>query len=85
MIEPGSSEVLFGKSENKYNLSAQGTLRNYTFYNYKSGYIHHCLLSGLEYNTRYYYKIGVGSSAREFWFDTPPDIDADASYTFGII
>ncbi|XP_020579350.1 phosphoenolpyruvate phosphatase isoform X1 [Phalaenopsis equestris] len=85
MIEPGSSEVLFGKSENKYNLSAQGTLRNYTFYNYKSGYIHHCLLSGLEYNTRYYYKIGAGSSAREFWFDTPPDIDADASYTFGII
>lgn len=40
---------------------------------------------GLQYNTKYYYKIGTGDSAREFWFQTPPAIDTDASYTFGII
>lgn len=39
----------------------------------------------LQYNTKYYYKIGSGASAREFWFETPPAIDPDASYTFGII
>ncbi|KAJ3708086.1 hypothetical protein LUZ61_011791 [Rhynchospora tenuis] len=83
--EPGSSEVLYGTKENEYNLKSQGELKNYTFFNYKSGYIHHCLVSDLEYNTKYYYKIGAGDSAREFWFQTPPDIDPDAPYKFGII
>ncbi|TVU08288.1 hypothetical protein EJB05_41688, partial [Eragrostis curvula] len=83
--EPGPSEVLYGKKENQYDQKAAGTTTNYTFYNYKSGYIHHCLVDGLEYNTKYYYKIGSGDSTREFWFQTPPAIDPDASYTFGII
>jgi hypothetical protein len=38
-----------------------------------------------QYNKKYYYKIGNGSSAREFWFFTPPKIDPDAAYKFGII
>ncbi|KAG0503411.1 hypothetical protein HPP92_003483 [Vanilla planifolia] len=83
--EPGSNVVLYGKSKEAYNLSAQGKFKNYTFYNYRSGYIHHCLLSELEHNTKYYYKIGTGEFTREFWFKTPPEVDADASYTFGII
>ncbi|KAK3211874.1 hypothetical protein Dsin_016580 [Dipteronia sinensis] len=83
--EPGSNKVQYGKSENKYDLSAEGTVTNYTFYNYKSGYIHHCLVDDLEYDTKYYYKIGDGHSSREFWFQTPPKIDPDVSYTFGII
>ncbi|GJN38932.1 hypothetical protein PR202_gb28013 [Eleusine coracana subsp. coracana] len=83
--EPGASEVFYGKKENQYDQKAEGTTTNYTFYDYKSGYIHHCLVDGLEYNTKYYYKIGSGESAREFWFQTPPAIDPDASYTFGII
>ncbi|KAG0499172.1 hypothetical protein HPP92_003863 [Vanilla planifolia] len=83
--EPGSNVVLYGKSKEAYNLSAQGKFKNYTFYNYRSGYIHHCLLSELEHNTKYYYKIGTGEFAREFSFKTPPEVDADASYTFGII
>ncbi|GAV60536.1 Metallophos domain-containing protein/Metallophos_C domain-containing protein [Cephalotus follicularis] len=83
--EPGSSNVQYGTSGKKYGLIAEGTVTNYTFYNYKSGYIHHCLVDGLEYDTKYYYKIGVGDSSREFWFQTPPKIDADAPYTFGII
>ncbi|XP_019703961.1 phosphoenolpyruvate phosphatase isoform X1 [Elaeis guineensis] len=83
--EPGTSEVLYGKEEHKYEHSAQGKTTNYTFYNYKSGYIHHCLVDGLEYDTKYYYKIGKGDAAREFWFQTPPTIDPDAPYIFGII
>lgn len=39
----------------------------------------------IQYDTKYYYKIGSGDSAREFWFQTPPKIDPDAPYKFGII
>ncbi|XP_059635178.1 bifunctional purple acid phosphatase 26-like isoform X2 [Cornus florida] len=83
--EPGPSKVLYGTSEKNYGFTAEGTMTNYTFYNYTSGYIHHCLVDGLEYDTKYYYKIGNGDSARKFWFQTPPRIDPDAPYKFGII
>lgn len=83
--DPGNSEVVYGTSPNSYNHSAQGKTSNYTYYDYTSGYIHHCLLDKLEYDTKYYYKIGKGDAAREFWFHTPPQINPDASYTFGII
>ena len=46
--ENGGSKVWYGKSKNDYKLSAEGTLTNYTFYKYNSGYIHHCLIDGLE-------------------------------------
>ena len=39
----------------------------------------------LQLNAKYYYKLGEGSSAREFWFKTPPPIGPDTPYTFGII
>ncbi|XP_027177257.1 bifunctional purple acid phosphatase 26 [Coffea eugenioides] len=83
--EPGSSQVRYGISEGKYDFTAKGTVKNYTFYNYKSGYIHKCLVDSLEYDTKYYYEIGDRDSARKFWFQTPPRIDPDASYKFGII
>lgn len=83
--EPGLSKVQYGTSEKKYDFSADGKMTNYTFYNYKSGYIHHCLVDGLEHDTKYYYKIGIGDSSREFWFQTPPKVEPDAPYTFGII
>ncbi|GAY45879.1 hypothetical protein CUMW_092720 [Citrus unshiu] len=83
--ELGSNRVQYGKLEKKYDSSAEGTVTNYTFYKYKSGYIHHCLVDDLEYDTKYYYKIGDGDSSREFWFQTPPKIHPDAPYTFGII
>ncbi|XP_068636632.1 phosphoenolpyruvate phosphatase-like isoform X2 [Aristolochia californica] len=85
MSEPGPSEVLYGISEHQYDHKAEGHFTNYTFYGYKSGYIHHVLVDSLEYKTKYYYKIGKGDSAREFWFETPPEISPDAAYTFGII
>ncbi|XP_014508892.1 bifunctional purple acid phosphatase 26 isoform X1 [Vigna radiata var. radiata] len=83
--EPGPSHVQYGTSESKFQTSLEGTVRNYTFHEYKSGYIHHCVLEGLEYKTKYYYRIGSGDSSREFWFETPPKVDPDASYKFGII
>ncbi|XP_062078171.1 bifunctional purple acid phosphatase 26-like isoform X2 [Humulus lupulus] len=83
--EPGSNKVQYGKSENIYEFTAEGTVSNYTFYKYKSGYIHHCLVENLEYSTKYYYKIGSGDTAREFWFETPPEINPDTPYKFGII
>nr|BAV13986.1 phosphoenolpyruvate phosphatase [Symplocarpus renifolius] len=83
--EPGSNEVQYGKSNHQYDHTAHGHTTNYTFYKYNSGYIHHCLVDGLEYDTKYYYKIGTRDSAREFWFQTPPTIGPDSTYKFGII
>ncbi|KAJ6731862.1 ACID PHOSPHATASE RELATED [Salix purpurea] len=82
--EPGTSKVQYGVSKN-YDFTAEGTVRNYTFYNYTSGYIHQCLVDGLEYDTKYYYKIDSGDFYREFWFQTPPKINPDIPYKFGII
>lgn len=48
--EMGSSRVQYGILEKKYDSSAEGTVTNYTFYKYKSGYIHHCLVDDLEVN-----------------------------------
>ena len=39
----------------------------------------------LQPNTKYYYKLGEGASAREFSFQTPPPVGPDVPYTFGII
>lgn len=43
------------------------------------------MVSCFQYDTKYYYKLGSGDSSREFWFQTPPKIDPDATYHFGII
>ena len=40
---------------------------------------------GLQYNKKYYYKVGTGEYAREFWFMTPPAHGLDTPYTFGLI
>ena len=49
--EPGPGKVQYGTSQNRYDLTAEGLTTNYTFYKYKSGYIHHCLIDGLQVNT----------------------------------
>lgn len=43
------------------------------------------MISTFQYNTKYYYRIGSGDSSREFWFETPPKVEPDATYKFGII
>jgi hypothetical protein len=64
-IEPGSSTVLYGTSEDNLNHSAKGKLTQYTFYNYTSGYIHHCtikklkVISSSKNNRSYFVKAGI--------------------------
>lgn len=84
-LDRGSSVVYYGFETGNYKHRAEGNVTSYKFSNYSSGFIHHCPIQGLMYDTKYYYKIGVGDSAREFWFVTPPKPGWDAAYTFGVI
>ncbi|RLM92017.1 hypothetical protein C2845_PM08G27220 [Panicum miliaceum] len=83
--EPGSSTVVYGTSEDNLNYTANGKHTQYTFYNYTSGYIHHCTIKKLEFDTKYYYAVGIGQTVRKFWFMTPPKSGPDVPYTFGLI
>ncbi|XP_029118054.2 purple acid phosphatase isoform X2 [Elaeis guineensis] len=83
--EPGSSTVLYGADKNKLEFYAEGKYTRYKFYNYTSGYIHHCTLGHLKYDTKYYYAVGIGQTMRQFWFMTPPKVGPDVPYTFGLI
>ncbi|WRX14997.1 Calcineurin-like phosphoesterase domain [Theobroma cacao] len=83
--EPGSSTVLYWSENSKQKKMAEGKVKTYKFYNYTSGYIHHCTIRNLEYNTKYYYMVGVGHTMRKFWFTTPPEVGPDVPYTFGLI
>ncbi|XP_021669759.2 purple acid phosphatase 2 [Hevea brasiliensis] len=81
---PGSNSVLYW-TENSTHKEAKGKHKTYKFYNYTSGYIHHCTIRNLEYNTKYYYVVGIGHTTRQFWFVTPPAVGPDVPYTFGLI
>ncbi|PKA62804.1 Purple acid phosphatase 2 [Apostasia shenzhenica] len=83
--EPGSNLVLYGTSENNLKFLAKGKVHRYRYYNYTSGYIHHSTLRHLEYDTKYYYVLGVGQTPRKFWFRTPPKVGPDVPFTFGLI
>ena len=39
----------------------------------------------LQFDTKYFYKIGMGNTTRKFSFSTPPRPGLDTPYTFGII
>lgn len=39
----------------------------------------------MQYNTKYFYKIGSEDSSRQFSFITPPEVGPDVPYTFGLI
>ncbi|KAJ3696101.1 hypothetical protein LUZ60_001478 [Juncus effusus] len=85
--EPGSSTVLYGTSPKKLDRKAEGKYTQYKYYNYTSGYIHHCTIRHLKYDTKYYYAVGIGQrqTVRQFWFKTPPQVGPDVPYTFGLI
>ncbi|KAG9456806.1 hypothetical protein H6P81_001314 [Aristolochia fimbriata] len=85
MDEPGSNTVLYGTSKDKLEFRAEGIVTSYKYYNYTSGFIHHCTLKKLEYDTTYYYEVGIGNTTRQFWFRTPPKVGPDVPYTFGLI
>ncbi|TYH71778.1 hypothetical protein ES332_D05G208200v1 [Gossypium tomentosum] len=83
--EPGSDTVLYWSENSKHKNRAEGIFVSYKFFNYTSGYIHHCAIKNLEYNTKYMYEIGIGYTIRRFWFKTPPRTGPAVPYTFGLI
>ncbi|KAI5673165.1 hypothetical protein M9H77_13529 [Catharanthus roseus] len=85
MEKPGSKKVRYWAENSKNKDEAKGTVTKYKFYNYTSGYIHHCTIRNLEYNTKYYYEVGLDHTTRTFWFFTPPEVGPDVPYTFGLI
>jgi len=44
-----------------------------------------CVLLLGQYNTKYYYEVGLANTTRQFWFVTPPEIGPDVPYSFGLI
>lgn len=83
--EEGSTSVLYWAANSQIKKTAGGSVVRYKFHNYSSGYIHHCTINDLEYDTKYYYVVGSGSVTRQFWFVTPPRPGPDVPYTFGLI
>ncbi|XP_024972364.1 purple acid phosphatase-like [Cynara cardunculus var. scolymus] len=83
--EPGSNEVFYWAANSDLKKRSVGTVVTYKYYNYSSGYIHHCTIKNLQYDTKYFYEIGVGNTTRQFWFTTPPEVGPDVPYTFGLI
>ncbi|KAI3753328.1 hypothetical protein L2E82_25379 [Cichorium intybus] len=85
MEEPGSDTVVYWSEDTNSENTAKGIVTTYTYYDYTSGFIHHCNLTDLEYDTKYYYEVGIEHASRTFWFTTPPPIGPDVPYTFGLI
>ncbi|KAK4795128.1 hypothetical protein SAY86_013122 [Trapa natans] len=83
--EPGSNTVVYWAENSTVKSRAEGIVLTYTYYNYTSGYIHHCTIERLEYDTKYYYEVGIGNTTRAFWFITPPGLGPDIPYNFGLI
>lgn len=48
MDEAGSNTVAYGTKENKFEFTAEGRITRYKYYNYTSGYIHHCTIKNLK-------------------------------------
>ncbi|OVA08699.1 Phosphoesterase domain [Macleaya cordata] len=82
---PGSSRVLYWSENKQHKSLAKGIIVTYKFYNYTSGFIHHCTINDLEFDTKYYYEVGIRHSPRQFWFRTPPKVGPDVPYTFGLV
>ncbi|XP_010061253.2 purple acid phosphatase [Eucalyptus grandis] len=83
--EPGSNTVIYWAEGSTTESRAEGIVTTYKYFNYTSGYIHHCAIEDLEYDTKYYYEVGIGNTTRQFWFVTPPGIGPDIPYVFGLI
>ncbi|PSS29462.1 Purple acid phosphatase [Actinidia chinensis var. chinensis] len=66
MDEPGSSTVLYWSENSSHKNKAKGNFVTNKFYNYTSGYIHHCTIKKLKFNTKYYYEVGIEHTTRTF-------------------
>ncbi|KAH9758883.1 Purple acid phosphatase 10 [Citrus sinensis] len=83
--EPGSNTVLYWAENSTLKQQAHGIVLTYNYFNYTSNCIHHCTIEDLEFDTKYYYEVGVGNATRQFSFTTPPGVGPDVPYTFGLI
>ncbi|PSR99636.1 Purple acid phosphatase [Actinidia chinensis var. chinensis] len=83
--EPGSNTVVYWAENSTLKNHTDGIVLTYKYFSYTSGFIHHCTIKNLEFDTKYYYEVGIGSSTRQFWFTTPPKVGPDVPYTFGLI
>ncbi|EOY14888.1 Purple acid phosphatase 10 isoform 2 [Theobroma cacao] len=74
--EPGSNTVLYWSENSKHKNRADGTFVRYKFFNYTSGYIHHCTINKLEgettpfkpYTHRYYVPYESSHSTSPLWY-----------------
>uniref|UniRef100_A0A7N0V3Y6 Purple acid phosphatase n=1 Tax=Kalanchoe fedtschenkoi TaxID=63787 RepID=A0A7N0V3Y6_KALFE len=84
---PGSNTVLYWVERSENKKYAEGIVLTYKYSRYTSGYIHHCKITNLEFDTTYYYQLGLGAgySSRTFTFTTPPSPGPDVPYTFGLM
>lgn len=55
MEERGSDTVVYWSENSKQKNIAKGIVTTYTFYDYTSGFIHHCNLTDLEVLYKYSY------------------------------
>lgn len=83
--EPGNSTVAYGEDPARMERRADGAHTRYDYFNYTSGFIHHCTLRNLKHATKYYYAMGFGHTVRTFWFTTPPKPGPDVPFKFGLI
>jgi hypothetical protein len=86
------SHVSYGLENNLLDYMVYGSSLSYEFYNnnkyYKSGYIHHVLLTDLKPLTSYYYQCGdlVAQTMSDIlYFKTLPQIGDDTQITFGVL
>lgn len=47
-VKPGSNTVRYWYENGKSKNQAEATINTYRFFNYTSGYIHHCIIDDLE-------------------------------------
>ncbi|XP_058110449.1 purple acid phosphatase 2-like [Magnolia sinica] len=83
-LKPFPNILTYGRLDGKQKKS-KCSITSYKYYNYTSGFIHHCSIHNLEYNTEYFYELGHGNATRRFSFTTPPKAGPDVPYTFGVI
>ncbi|GFY94405.1 purple acid phosphatase 10 [Actinidia rufa] len=78
-------QSFIGVRNSSYKNKAKGNFVTYKFYNYTSGYIHHCTIKNLKFNTKYYYEVGIEHTTRTFLVYDSPEVGPDVPYTFGLI
>ncbi|KAF6162910.1 hypothetical protein GIB67_021059 [Kingdonia uniflora] len=83
--ELGLNIVVCWPENTKHKHSSKGTVLTYKYTSYISGYIHHCIIKKLKFDTKYLYEVGLGLTTRHFCFTTPPQIGPDVPYTFGLM